>query len=130
MSFYVDGGKSAVNVQLVPYLPCEPGVFPGAVVRFSNGQIALAIADAYESANVIGIVETVVGSLCTLRTEGITGEHYTGLNEAAEYFLSDTVPGGITTTPPTAIGHVLYKIGIPVGSTRLFVEKTVRIVRS
>lgn len=130
MSIYVDGGKSAVNVQLVPFLECEPGVFPGAVVRFSNGKIALAIADAYETANVIGIAEAVVGSLCTLRTEGITGEHYTGLDETAEYFLSDTVPGEITTTPPTEVGHVLYKIGIPVGTRRLFVEKTVRIVRS
>lgn len=130
MSIYVDGGKSAVNVQLVPYIECEPGVFPGAVVRFRSGKIALAIADSYENANVIGIAETVTGALCTVRTEGITPAHYSGLLETAEYFLSDTVPGGITATPPTTIGHVLYKIGIPVGSNRLYVEKTVRIVRS
>lgn len=47
---------------------------------------------------------------------------FTGLTPGAQYFLSDSVPGGITTTPVTASGHALQKVGVASSATELIFD--------
>lgn len=45
-----------------------------------------------------------------------------GLTPGATYYLSDTVPGGVTTTPPTIAGKVVQQLGFAVTATVLHVN--------
>jgi hypothetical protein len=55
---------------------------------------------------------------------------YTGLTPGAQYFLSGTVPGGITVTPVTASGQALQKIGIALSATELEFSPEPAIIRA
>jgi hypothetical protein len=46
----------------------------------------------------------------------------TGLDVGEIYFLSDTTPGGVTLTPPTAAGSIVQSIGKAMSATELTVD--------
>ena len=128
----VGGGSTggSPNVILTD-VPCDPSVAVGDVVRMSSGVAVQALADSFANSNSIGIIESKASTtLCNIRVLGTTGEIFTGLDETMEYYLSDTVPGAMTTTPPTATGSIYLKIGQPFSSTRLLVLKGERIERA
>lgn len=112
-------------------ITCDPSVEPGDAVRFSAGIAVRALANSFENSNVVGIVDSKEDTtVCTIRVNGVSTSVYLGLDEAAQYYLSDTMPGKITTTAPVASGHVVLKVGQPFDSTRLLVIKGERIVRA
>jgi len=82
---------------------------------------ALAISDATQP--VLGIVSgTPAPGLVSVCFAGEIGG-FTGMTWGADYFLSTTTPGGITTAYPApgSTGQVLHKIGIAKNSTTLVI---------
>jgi len=47
---------------------------------------------------------------------------FSGLTVGATYFLSDTAPGEVTTTAPTASGHIAQVVGVAVSAIELQVS--------
>lgn len=45
-----------------------------------------------------------------------------GLTVGSDYFLSDTVPGGVTATAPTTAGYISQYLGAAVSATKMIVE--------
>lgn len=111
-------------------VPCDATVATGDFVRMDAGIAIKAIANSLENSNVLGLVEQVNGdSTCTVRINGVSQSLFSGLNEALEYYLSDSVAGAITTVAPLTSGHAVLKLGQPFDATRLIVLKGSRIVR-
>lgn len=136
---YSDADTDSVIVEIVQQdnsilsnVDCDISVFLGAVVRMDNSGIAHnALADSYANSNVIGIVEEKASDTkCTIRVSGYTIPLFTGLDTALDYFLSDSVPGGIVSVPPVTSGHVKVPIGQAFSSTRFLFRKGERVVRA
>ena len=114
-------------------VPCDPTVIVTDAVRMSGGIAIKALADSITNSNIIGVVEAKITSiLCRVRVAGVTPEIFAGLDETKEYYLSDSTAGVIVEegSAPTAAGSVLVRIGQPFSSTRMFVTKGIRIIRS
>ena len=63
--------------------------------------------------------------------QGITeGDIFSGLDETKEYYLSDAIAGEMSSTPPTASGSIMIRVGQPFGTTNLLVIKGMRTVRA
>lgn len=79
----------------------------------------------------VGYVKDSVtsGSSVTVYFEG-TNDAVSGLTPGATYFLSDTTPGGVTTTIPTDAGEIVQKIGIAISATALTFEPDVVGIRA
>lgn len=124
-------GPSSPNV-IIDNVTCLSSVYIGALVKMNGSGVAEnAQADVVANSNVIGVCEAKASStICTIRVCGVTTAIYAGLDPTKEYFLSDTVAGGITTTPPTSSGNVVLKIGQPFSATEMLVLKGTRLVRS
>lgn len=123
---------SAANTR-IQNVTCDATVYIGAAVRMNSSGVAInAIANSFDNSNVIGIVEEKASStICTIRFLGVTLEGiYSGLDTTKEYFLSAITPGEITTTIPTASGHVVLKVGQPFSSSRFLVLKGQRMERA
>ncbi len=121
--------QSAANV-LLSGVVCDPSVYVGSAVYIDNSGTAFnAIATSMATSNVIGIVESKQGSgLCTIRFLGVSGNIYSGLDTTQEYFLSDTVPGAITTAIISS-GNIILKLGQPFSSSSFLVLKGTRILK-
>lgn len=110
---------------------CDASVYVGSAVRFSSGILINAIATTKDNAQVIGVVESKPTSTeANIRLLGVTIPVFTGLDTTKDYYLSDIVAGGVTTSIPTTSGHVVACLGKPASETTFFVnisnEKTVR----
>lgn len=133
-----DGKKAVKTFQMSSYAPpvieniaCDITVYEGAAVRIDSGTVYNALADSLANSNVLGIVEEKLNdTTCNVRVMGVTLDHYTGLDETKEYFLSDTVAGALTTTVPVTTGHVRLKLGQPFDSERFVFMKGERVVRT
>jgi hypothetical protein len=123
--------ESVSSEIVISNIVCDPTVYVGAAVRMlSDGSCVNALADTYGNANVIGICQSKSSTtLCNVRVMGVLPELYAGLDVTKEYYLSDTVPGGIADTFPDTTGHIKLKLGQPFTTTRLFVFKGERVVR-
>lgn len=123
------GGSANVVLENVS---CETSAQVGDFVRMNNSQIAVrAIADSLANSNVIGvIISKSQSNVCNIRVTGVASDIFTGLDVTKEYYLSDTVPGGISTTVPTTSGHVRLKLGQPFSSESFLINKSDRMVRA
>jgi hypothetical protein len=111
-------------------VPCDATVVVGDFVRMDGGTAIKAIANSLDNSNVLGLVEQVNDdSTCTVRINGVSEPIFSGLDEALEYYLSDSVAGAITVVAPTASGTVVLKLGQPFDTERLIVLKGSRILR-
>lgn len=119
-STYVSGVTSAENVTKPIYLP-NHGFSLTDVIGWSGGTYNKAIADDTYSGETIGIVSKVVdGDNFYLTQSGyITG--LTGLVTNSTYFLSDSTAGGIRTTKPTDVGHMVRAIMVADSTTSAWV---------
>ena len=122
------GGANAVLIDI----DCDASVFVGAAVRMSVGGVAEnAIADSITNSNVIGIVESKSSATkCNIRIAGYSLPVFAGLDVTKEYFLSDTIAGGIQTSAPTLSGHIKVKLGQPFSATEFLYMKGDRIIRA
>lgn len=127
---------SGTNVDpsiLIEALPCDSSVYVGAAVRMDGADLVVnAQADTSDNANVLGICETKPSStICSVRVGGVTNSIFVGLDQTKEYFLSSTVAGGISTTPPTpAAGRIVLRVGKPLSATRFLVILGIRLRHS
>lgn len=147
------GGDSSFVLLAVP---CDPDAFVGGVARLEKVgfveymlsdwpsllvlpklnagdytiKAVLALADTFQNANAIGIIENTDGMTCDIRAGGLSSDIYFGLDVADEYYLSGTVPGLIISSDllPTASGTIVVKIGQANSSKSLLVERGERIV--
>lgn len=97
----------------------------GQKVRYADASAASAAKQA------MGFLKTSVTSPANVNVyfEGeIPG--FVGLVPGATYYLSDTVPGGITNTPITAAGRILQRVGVATSDTTLDFEVNPPIIRS
>ena len=112
-------------------VPVDPSVGVGDWVRMQGAIAVKALADNFSNANVIGICEFKSGvALGNIRVLGITDPIFIGLDETLEYYLSPTVAGAMTTTPPTTPGQVIVKVGQPYSATKFLVLKGIRMIRN
>jgi hypothetical protein len=127
---YVRRDDAGGNVVL-ENVPCEPDALVSHAVRMSAGIAIRAIANNSTNGNVIGIIENKVSStLANVRILGLSSSIFTGLSENEDYYLSSTIAGELTTTPPTAPGSVVIRVGQAFSGTELIVLKGVRFRRS
>ena len=112
---------------------CDNSVYEGSFVKMSSLGIAFnALADTIDNANVIGCVESKeTSTLCTIRFLGLTnGDIFSDLDVTKDYYLSDTVAGGITTTPPVGTGKVVLYLGQAFSSSKFLIKRGIGMVRS
>ena len=109
------GGGDATRISEIIIQPGHTFV-PGDVVRADEttpAEFVLAQADTVENAEAVGIVETVAGSSFEVVYQGrvdLQGVAWTDLPFVAigeVWFLSDTLAGELTRTPPTTAGTVI-----------------------
>ena len=112
-------------------VPCEASVYVGsAVFMQSNGIAKNALANDWNTSNVLGFVESKANSLtCTIKVIGLTTDLFGSLDVTQEYYLSDSVAGGISTSAPTTSGHIKLKLGQPFSVSRLVIMKGERLIR-
>ncbi len=113
-------------------VPCELSVYVKSAVKMnSSGVASNALADILSNSNVIGIVESKpTTTTCNIRVLGTTEAIFSGLDVTKEYYLSDSVAGELTLTPPINSGSVRLKVGQPFSSTEFLVIKGTRTVRA
>ena len=97
-----------------------------------SGTVKARKADASTSGKeAIGFVlaAVVAPAAVDVYFEGVNTQ-LTGLTKGAKYWLSDTVAGGVTTTPPADTGEVLQRVGFAVSDTELSFEPMEPIIRA
>lgn len=121
----------SANVVLLG-MPCSALVSVGDFVRVDSvGLVVRAIANSMANSNILGCVESKQDSnTCDVRVLGVTPSNFSSLDVTKEYFLSDTIEGGITSTPPSSSGSVRLKVGQPTSSNKLLILKGERTLRS
>ena len=67
------------------------------------------------------------GASATVYFEG-TNTQLTGLTLGARYYLSASVPGGITATPPSGSGNVVQYIGRAISATEISFEPSEGVI--
>ena len=94
------------------------------------GEVVRASA-ASGGSSAIGYVKdtTLSGASVTVYFEG-TNDVLPGLTPGSTYFLSDTTPGGVSTTIPTDTGEIVQKIGLAINATSLTFEPDVTGIRA
>lgn len=80
------------------------GLSDGNVLYRASGSWELAQADDATTSSVKGVVKTVDADQYLIVTSGLIT--LSGLTDGADYYLSDSVAGGVTTTPPTSPNYV------------------------
>lgn len=103
------GGTQAPSSSLTrPIAQTAHGFNVGQAVYFNGTEYALAKADAATDADVDGLVAAVIdANNFTIQTAGyMPNLGGLGLVAGTDYYLSPTVAGGLTATPPSQPGEV------------------------
>jgi len=83
-----------------------------------HGSSGLALAEANTSSSIPALCFATSSTTCA-----VSGTYTTsGLTAGAVYYLSDSVAGAITPTPPSTSGHYVQRIGVAVSSTVLAIQ--------
>jgi hypothetical protein len=116
---------------VITNVPCDPSTYIGGFVITNDSGVAFnALADGMENSNVIGVVEFKSSNiLCDIRISGVSKGVFDNLDTTQDYYLSDTVPGGITIMPPVNTGTVRLKVGQPFSSKTMLISKGERLLR-
>lgn len=125
----IDNSKANTRLSDVD---CDSGVNVGDWVYMDSFGVAQkAIATSLLTSNCIGVVEQKISSTkCVIRFLGLSEGIFAGLDTAYEYFLSETVAGAMTTTPPVLSGSFNLRLGQPYSATRFLVLKGIRIQKA
>lgn len=124
---YIDIPDSSI----LKNVDCLTDVYVGSFVYINSSEIAVnALANAYSTSNVIGLVERKDGdNKCDIRISGVSSAIFSGLDSSEDYYLSDSVAGGISSTVPVTSGHIKIKLGQSFGETKFLFSKGERVVR-
>ena len=108
-------GISGANATTVSVTYSNSFTAGQAIYRITGGY-ALGQANSVSAADILGVVTSSTGTAFTYVANGYaTG--FTGLVDAANYYLSETTAGALTTNPPSAVGMVIKPVLIAIGST-------------
>ena len=108
-------GISGTNATTVSVTYSNSFTAGQAIYRITGGY-ALGQANSVSAADILGVVTSSTGTAFTYVANGYaTG--FTGLVDAANYYLSETTAGALTTNPPSAVGMVIKPVLIAIGST-------------
>lgn len=119
---------TAEGDNVVSNLTCNSAIIVGDVVYVNGTSVEKASALTYQSSLAVGIVTNKSGATtCDITTTGPINV-LSGLNTSKKYFISETTPGTLQTTPPTLSGAYVIQIGKPI-STTIFTIQIVRIVK-
>ena len=93
----------------------EGSIVAGDVVRFNGTQYARAQANSDSNSQIFGIVERISGGKIWIALTGLVDT--TSLTAGTTYYLSQTLPGKITSTKPTTgiVKPVLVGVSTTVG---------------
>lgn len=106
----------------------HPTVYLGAAVYLDSSNVARnAIATSMSTSNVLGMVEELYGSRCSIRLGGECRVNFTALDVTEDYFLSDVVAGQITTSLPGS-GNVRLRLGQATEETKFLFARGERSV--
>lgn len=94
----------------------------GDVLRLSGSMLVKSLADSPSNAEAIGIVTNVDGDDFTITTQGKINLPGATLNPGSVYFLSDTVSGGYTNTPPYLPGTVIKPLFVADSTTSAYMQ--------
>lgn len=114
------GAVPSISTATISITPAVSGLTTGNVVRVDSVLgLTFAVASSASGSEVLGIVVNTTASSTVVATYGsinntafaktignILGISGGTLSPGQAYFLSPTVPGGITTVEPTSYGHV------------------------
>ena len=117
-------GKTVYSVAGFQALAFENVVQGQALyARLSDGKVGLAVANSTEDkATVVGFAQTskLAGELVRVLIVGVLGT--SGLSPGQIYFLSATTAGDITTTPPSALGQYVTRVGEASSTAELIIQ--------
>lgn len=124
-----DYTSSVTGDNTLENVTCDASVSVGSVVRMNGSTVVNALADSETNSQVIGIcVSKSSSTICNVITCGYTGNIFSSLVQSSTYFLSDSVAGEITSTPPTNSGSYVIKIGKTQNGQNLIIQHE-RIVK-
>lgn len=103
---------------------CDSPAAVGGVVYISGvGHVDLALAaqddDSDQRPNAVGIITAVNGTAVTYRTQGPVDNPAWSLTPGKMYYLSPTVPGGVTDVYPETAGQFVVILGFAATATQL-----------
>lgn len=104
-AYLLDGGSGGASETVIwefTQSVADSGVYLGAAVRFDVGNeyYVPALADSRQNANMVAVVIEVIDEMTIkLQQSGRVTDVYTAL-ALGDWFLSTTVPGGITQSEP------------------------------
>lgn len=97
------------------------GFVVGDVLYLNGSTYAKAKSDAANTAEVVGVVSSVLSSSQFQLTLSGEVSGLTGLVAGEVYFLSAATAGALTTTEPTVVGQVSLPVGVASSTTSLYV---------
>ena len=122
----VPGSGGATTAALIlEDVPCDATVYVTAVVRMNGATAINALATNKADSNAIGIVISKSSPvLCTIAIAGsVDSALFPALDITKQYYLDDAVAGAMTTTPPTASGAYVIRIGQPLDIDTFIIAK-------
>lgn len=110
---------------------CDASVQVEDAVIMNSGIAVQAIASVISTGRAIGLCERKLSDTsCIVIVSGISELTFTGLSENRDYFLSDTTPGQLVLTPPTASNTVVMKLGTALTDSKFVVNRELKVIRS
>ena len=110
---------------------CDVSVDVEDVVIMNSGIAVQAIASSISTGRAIGLCERKLSpTSCIVIVSGISEIGFTGLSENRDYFLSDSTPGQLIITPPSASGSVVMKLGTALTDSSFVVNRELKVIRS
>ena len=124
------GGKSIISGYGPHIVTLNTSASAGQpVFMHSDGSVTLAQADAISTSDVVGIIESVTSPIGYLRADGyITLADWTiatggaSLTPGDLYYLNESSPGMMSTTPPIVSGEVVIVVGRALSTKTLAIE--------
>ena len=93
-----------------------------------TAMLALADAAGTKSAVALALGAVSAAAVGNYQLDGVI-VGLSGLTPGAVYYLSDTVPGGMSTTPPSTTGRFVVRLGIAKSATEFLIriERAVKL---
>jgi microcystin-dependent protein len=100
------------------------GMKQGSVVAYKGGEIVLADARDREASSVLGVVIDLSNGIATIVTQGVipvAPQGYQSGQNGKVYYLSQSIPGQVSTSPPTALGTTRIPVVQQISETSFLV---------
>lgn len=118
---YSSSGAQGDNT--IENITCDPSVSVGDIVRMDGSTVIRALANSFTNSKVIGICTSKSdATTCNVQVCGFTSNIFAGLSNTATYFLSDSTPGALTSTAPTATGSYVIRIGKTYNGSSIIIQ--------